>query len=83
MRQFRRDVGQWIPLTITVVQNEDSVPLGRYFHGGVLGPDSEIFIHGGITNNMTFLNDTWRFDTRLSHWKRISKESSHQVIIIG
>ncbi len=75
VRQFRRDVGQWIPLTITVVQNEDSVPLGRYFHAGALGPSSEIYIHGGISHNMTFLADSWRFDTRLSRWKRLFQDN--------
>ena len=75
VRQFSRDIGKWIPLTILVVNsNEDSVPAARYFHAGALVMD-HIVIHGGLAQNMSFFSDTWRFDTRVSRWTKIAKNS--------
>lgn len=70
IRHYDRESGMWVPLTITVVQSEEAVPTARYFHGGTLTPSSTILIHGGITSNLTFLSDTWKFDTRSSRWTK-------------
>jgi hypothetical protein len=58
IRHFSRESNSWVPLTITVVQNDEAVPPPRYFHGGVVAPNQEIFIHGGISVNLTFLAGT-------------------------
>jgi len=55
IRHFSRDSNSWVPLTITVSQNEEAVPPPRYFHGGVMVPSQEVLIHGGISVNLTFL----------------------------
>ncbi|ODM98691.1 Multiple epidermal growth factor-like domains protein 8 [Orchesella cincta] len=71
IRHYDRDSGMWVPLTITVTQGEEAVPPARYFHGGTLTPPSSIMIHGGISSNITFLSDTWKFDTRSSRWTKL------------
>jgi len=71
IRHYDRDSGIWVPLTITVTQGEEASPPARYFHGGTLTPPSSILIHGGITSNITFLSDTWKFDTRSSRWSKL------------
>lgn len=75
IRHYDRESGMWVPLTITVVQSEEAVPAPRYFHGGTLTPSSTIVVQGGITANLTFLSDTWKFETRTSRWSKFCEGS--------